>query len=279
MRVLRACETPLHQHLFKTESALAGATCWVAGGALRDWVGRHARKDIDVFFASEKLAYGAVHSMLDDAKLGAQVVEKNESVIRLDTDVGRVDLVLKRYFDTALEVVDRFDFTACACAVDVTGKLTHHVDFEDDAPAKRLVINALPTPVASLWRVHRLKARDWTMALDEYQNVIRRAVEAPEAGGWLSGDAPAKGMPSWAHHAWQALDDTADEPKLVAVLRRGVWDEAWTNEIESVALLASGHSQTNPNLPFGSNLIRADDSKFAARAAVREFIVSTVFNA
>jgi hypothetical protein len=117
------------------------------------------------------------------------------------------------------------------------GRVWQHHRFMEDVRARRLTVNALPTPVATYWRLCRFVARGWQVAPAEQRAILDQAINRPEAAGWLSGDVPAKGMPAWAVAAWRALRQTPQQHCLPDVMRRATLDEPWAAELEGLARL------------------------------------------
>jgi hypothetical protein len=231
-------------------------------------------------------------ALLDSEDLEARVVDDNDAVLRLETAVGRVDLVRAHYYDSPFHVIERFDFTACAAAVGPGGFITHHVDWEDHAPARKLVVNALPTPVASFWRLHRFLARGWRIGEEDYRGLLDAAIASGEdwsgeQNGYESTDGPPKGMPYWAQAAWDALrSDLGDRMILPRVMRRAVLDDDWRTLLEATARLAAGEQEQYPiSLLNMTNQERNEVMSLttgvlrsrAARATMREFLYRTLF--
>lgn len=126
---------------------------WVAGGAVRDFFAREeTESDIDLFFqhsAALKLAVDNFEVVLNLRKL-----YDNDSVIAYKWRNKVVQLIKKYYFTDAKECIKSFDFTVCSCAVDLNGVYVHDMFFQDLA-GRRLAINSLPFPLATLERLQK----------------------------------------------------------------------------------------------------------------------------
>jgi uncharacterized protein (DUF1778 family) len=224
---------------------------WIAGGALRDYARGEAPQDIDVFFRNE------AQRMMFQSTLASRVtcsdyalLDNTDHVTRIDTGVGRVELIKKHYFRNAAALLSRFDFVACCAAVDAKGNLTEHRDFRADVAEHRMCVNALPTPVTTYWRAHRFLKRGWQLSRDEYSGIATAAVERAEDWGQdqYSGDPLVKGLPPWAEAAWSAVRSTGDRGKLPLILRRAVEQEGWVAGFESMVLLEREASKPDSGL-------------------------------
>lgn len=130
---------------------------WIAGGALRAHFANEKVKDIDVFFPSRS-AFKAVWKKIED---NSEVLVDNGTVRRILylTQKTPIDLV-KRPFSSLTATLEAFDFTV-ACAALSSCALYFHKDFFYDLAGRRLRINALPFPAATLVRLQRYAHRGY----------------------------------------------------------------------------------------------------------------------
>jgi hypothetical protein len=128
------------------------ATCWIAGGALRDYfsVG-YPQSDIDVFFPNQDEFEKVKNCLL--VKTQCEISFENEKICVFNIDKRRFELV-KVFFPNPQATIQEFDFTVCCCAVDKVDVYMHE-DFYADLAKRRLVINKLPFPLSTLQRLQK----------------------------------------------------------------------------------------------------------------------------
>jgi hypothetical protein len=137
------------------------ATCWVAGGALRNYFSQgHAKgSDVDVFFPNVEQFDKAKADLL---LKGSKKTFENERITNFVHKGHKVQLVSTKYFRNPAETIANFDFTVCCCAVDKQNVYPHDTFFMDLAK-KRLVINALPYPLSTMQRLQRYVQNGFTI--------------------------------------------------------------------------------------------------------------------
>jgi hypothetical protein len=136
---------------------------WLAGGSLRTVIDpTHDVADYDLFFANARLAEGVVKQL---EIMGWTVVwqcPKGELTTLKDEDDTKIQCITKRYYRTMSELIHSFDFTVCMAAYDgevfeFDPRFIRHVK------RKRLSINAVTFPVATINRIYKYRARDFVM--------------------------------------------------------------------------------------------------------------------
>lgn len=180
--VLRRLPTALQAILRKH-----GATCFLAGGALRDYANLATPRDFDLFIASHVDADGLAGEV-------ASAIGASHSDIRL-TDrahtVRRGELVVQvihRWrFNDAASVISAFDFTACQAAVWHDGadwQSLSHCAFEEDARHRRLRYTGPHRDAlagGTLLRVCRFLRRGYSISAHDLARVVSTvAAEAEE---------------------------------------------------------------------------------------------------
>lgn len=131
----------------------ANGNGWVAGGAVRDFFAReNTESDIDVFFVNDIALTNARTELEDGLKL--KLLYENPSVIAYKWRGKVVQLIRQYFFSSPQECIANFDFTVCSCAVDEKGVYVHDNFFQDLA-GRRLAINKLPFPLATLQRLQK----------------------------------------------------------------------------------------------------------------------------
>ena len=129
---------------------------WLAGGALRAFFAHEQVKDLDLFFAEAESVESAKECFLD---AGWSIVVDNATVLRMTRYRSSLDLV-RMLFESPEKTLENFDFTV-ACAALSHEKLIVHDRFWFDLAARRLTVNALPFPTASLVRLQRFAGRGY----------------------------------------------------------------------------------------------------------------------
>lgn len=151
----------------------AGITCWIAGGALRDYfMGVAIKTDYDLFFPNQgEYDKAASYFKSKDAK----VKWENENGMKVVHNRRTYDLI-KKFFDSPQATIDRFDFTVCMLAVD-TERLYHGATTFIDLAKRQLMFNTLMYPPSSLSRAFRYYNKGFNMCLGE----MRKLIEAIQA--------------------------------------------------------------------------------------------------
>lgn len=127
-------------------------SCWIAGGALRDYFSiGYPQSDIDVFFPNNDEYEKAKKCLLFHTQ--GNIEYENEKICVFIVNKHRFELV-KIFFPTPESTITEFDFTVCCCAVD-TKDVYMHEDFFADLAKRRLVVNKLPFPLSTLQRLQK----------------------------------------------------------------------------------------------------------------------------
>lgn len=157
---------------------------WVSGGCVRDYfsIGK-LTSDIDLYFTCEEdytkcKKYLVEQSMVtitkeEDGKTivnkypksKAKVVFENDNVTKVIYKGRPYDLV-RKYFPSASETIKEFDFTVCCAAVDIHNIYTHETFFIDLAK-RQLMINKLPFPLSTMWRMQKYIQKGFYMCSGE----------------------------------------------------------------------------------------------------------------
>ena len=115
---------------------------WIAGGAVLNWYKNEPleENDIDVFFKDLKQFDACFGKLMSTGS--SSIVYSTENAITIhfrnkSSEIKRVQLIRKRWFDSAESVIDSFDFTVCQLATD-----GHSLVMGDDT-AKHIKENVL----------------------------------------------------------------------------------------------------------------------------------------
>lgn len=152
---------------------------WVAGGCVRDYfsIGK-LDSDIDLFFPDVQSFEKAKDYLLNtttqiiirtepadnpeaDDKIITETIDKplakltfeNDNALKVIYRGRRFDLV-KKYFPSPELTISEFDFTVSCAAVDL-GKVFTHETFFIDLAKKQLMVNKLPFPLSTMWRMQK----------------------------------------------------------------------------------------------------------------------------
>lgn len=140
--------------------------CWIAGGAIRDYVlyGK-TNNDIDIYTTSELAQKTIVNKILSkDPK--NKICYDNLTVTRIMTHEGSVD-VIKRYYGAPDLCIQVFDFTVCCAAIDSLGFFVCHDDFLIHLTERKLKINTLVAPISTLCRLEKYHKYGFSMSKEE----------------------------------------------------------------------------------------------------------------
>ncbi len=98
--------------------------CWIAGGAITDFMLGRKIRGIDIFFPSDKARIKARNKLTN---VGAKFIFEYPSGFRMKYRGMNYDLVYLGA--TPQETIDQFDYTCCAIAVGKDKKFTYHEDY------------------------------------------------------------------------------------------------------------------------------------------------------
>lgn len=153
---------------------------WVCGGCVRDYfsVGKMT-SDIDLYFTCKedfdksynyfikqtkveiKTEKDGVITIENKSKPLAKVIFENDNVTKIIYKGRQFDLV-KKYFNSPSECIAEFDFTVCCGAVDIHNVYTHDTFFID-LSKRQLMINKLPYPLSTMWRMQKYIKKGFTI--------------------------------------------------------------------------------------------------------------------
>lgn len=154
----------------------ADVTCWIAGGAIRDYfMGKPIKTDHDLFFPSEEMFNKA-----------ADYFKKYEAEIKWESDnglkviyKGRTFDLVKHFFPTPQETIEAFDFTVSMFAVDSEKVYYGETSFIDLAK-RQLMINKITYPASTLSRAFRYYKKGFSMCLGEMRKMYEVIQDTPK---------------------------------------------------------------------------------------------------
>lgn len=162
--------------LILNEMKEANITCWLAGGALRDYFsGVPVTTDYDMFFPNEA-----------EYKKAREYFEAKDCEVKWESDNGckmkykekTYDLV-KMFFTNPQETIDAFDFTVSMLAVDNESIYYGETTFIDLAK-RQLMINKITYPASSLSRAFRYYTKGFRMCQGEMKKLFDAIQSAPK---------------------------------------------------------------------------------------------------
>jgi hypothetical protein len=157
---------------------------WVGGGCVRDYfsVGK-LTSDIDLYFSCEEDYIKCKKYLTEQTtitlskeedgktivtkfpKPKAKVIFENDNVTKVIYKGRPYDLV-RKWFTSASETIKEFDFTVCCAAVDIHNVYVHETFFIDLAK-RQLMINKLPFPLSTMWRMQKYIQKGFYMCSGE----------------------------------------------------------------------------------------------------------------
>jgi len=165
---------------------------FLAGGAITSIISGKPVNDWDVYFKSEKAFRQAVEDAYDN---GYWCISITTRALTFKYQDEVIQFMFFRWFETAQEIFDSFDFTVCMGAYDAdTKELTLHPRFMPDLAAKALVFNHNTSyPLASGLRVRKYYEREYSISKTELLKVIM-AINQKKIETWEDYEEQVGGM-------------------------------------------------------------------------------------
>lgn len=170
----------------------AFVTCWIAGGALRDYfAGVPVTTDYDIFFPNEwEYNKALIYMKFNQAEVkwesdnGCKLLYKNHTY----------DLV-KKYFPDPQSTIEAFDFTVSMFAVD-NEKVYYGESSFIDLAKRQLMINKITYAASSLSRAFRYYKKGFVMCSGEMKKLFEAIQQTPpesEADQTPTDEQPSSG--------------------------------------------------------------------------------------
>ena len=142
--------------------------CWIAGGAIRDYLaGMKIKTDYDLFFPNEIEYDKAKEFFISN---NSKIKWESENGMKLVYNKRTFDLV-KKFFDNPQLTIDAFDFTVSMFAVDSEKFYCGETSFMDLAK-RQLMINKITYPASTLSRTLRYYQKGFVMCNGELKKVV-----------------------------------------------------------------------------------------------------------
>lgn len=168
-------------------------TCWLAGGAIRDYfMGVPIKTDYDIFFPYEGSYLLAAAYFKNN---GAEVVWESDNGMKVKYKGKKYDLI-KKFFPSPQATIDEFDFTVSMFAVDTERVYYGETSFIDLAK-RQLMINKITYPASTLSRAFRYSKKGFSLCLGEMKKIIEAIQgmpkEEPQPAATPAGDNGQQG--------------------------------------------------------------------------------------
>ena len=165
-----------YSKIILTELQDSGITCWLAGGALRDYfMGATIKTDYDLFFPD----IGNYNRAEKFFKLkGAEIKWESENGMKIKYNNRTFDLV-KKFFPDPQTTIDAFDFTVSMFAVD-TKKVYFGESTFIDLAKRQMMINKITYPASSMSRAFRYYKKGFSMCQGEMKKLVEAIQEMPK---------------------------------------------------------------------------------------------------
>ena len=151
-------------------------TCWIAGGAIRDYfMGKPIKTDHDMFFPNEEEFRKTYEFFLSK---GAEIKWESDNGVKLKFD-GRIYDLVKKFFPDPQSTIDAFDFTVSMFAVD-TERVYHGETSFIDLAKRQLMINKITYPASTMSRAFRYYKKGFNMCLGEMSKVVISIQDLPK---------------------------------------------------------------------------------------------------
>lgn len=165
-----------YNKIILTELKEAGITCWLAGGALRDYfMGVTIKSDYDIFFPDEE-NYNKCMAFFKSKEV--VIKWESEHGMKVTYNKRTFDLV-KHWFKGPQECIDAFDFTVSMFAVD-TQRVYHGESSFIDLAKRQLMLNKIPFPASTMSRAFRYYKKGFYMCQGEMKKLIDAIQNMPK---------------------------------------------------------------------------------------------------
>jgi len=162
--------------LILTELKEEGITCWLAGGAIRDYFAAvPVKTDYDIFFPNEE-EYQKAKMFFKEKSV--EVKWESDNGMKVVYNNHTYDLV-KKFFPNPQAAIEEFDFTVSMFAVD-TEKVYYGETSFIDLAKKQLMINKLPMPASSLSRAFRYHKKGYSICSGETKKLFEAIQNFPK---------------------------------------------------------------------------------------------------
>lgn len=142
----------------------------VAGGSITSLFCNREINDIDMYFKSKKDLSDFLYNEMN----GRWVIAKTDKAILFTYEKIKIQAIYFRFFETAEDIFNTFDFTVCMGAFDFdTEKFVLHNDFLKHNVSKILKFNSNTAyPIVSALRINKYQKKGYTISKAEYLRIM-----------------------------------------------------------------------------------------------------------
>ncbi len=172
-----------YMKVLNVRNTLSTAGVWLGGGAIRrSLLDMPQDSDYDFFFKDENSFLVWQNSMPPTMKITKETAHhiQYEGVLFEDADPVVIQGIYFKFYQTPKDVIDSFDFTITQFVLDGDTLITTAEALWDTAN-KRLAINKITYPVATMRRLLKYTKQGFYACNGCLQDVIKKSVENPEA--------------------------------------------------------------------------------------------------
>jgi hypothetical protein len=154
----------------------SGMTCWLAGGALRDYfMGVPVKTDYDIFFPGS-VDYEKAKEFFKTKN--AEIKWESDNGMKVKYNGKTYDLI-KKYFSNPEETIQAFDFTISMFAVD-NEKVYYGGTTFIDLAKRQLMINKITYPASTMSRAFRYYKKGFSMCIGEMKKLVEAIQNMPK---------------------------------------------------------------------------------------------------
>lgn len=144
--------------------------CFLAGGAINSLFTHSEINDYDLYFRNQQDLY----DFMTEYSNSSWIISDSDKSFTIKMGELIVQPIFFRYFDSAKQIFESFDFTVCMGAYDFQKEeFVLHEDFLKDIAARRLVFNSgTAFPVISALRIAKYKEKGYEIDRRQFMRVM-----------------------------------------------------------------------------------------------------------
>lgn len=152
---------------------------YLAGGSLRTvFDNTEPIQDLDVFFADPAEVQKAA-GMLVDAGFSLNYACPSLQLFTYTYDQIKVQLIAKEYYNSAEDLITKFDFYTCAAAWD--GEHLYYMEeFAESVAQKVINIQTVTYPAATMRRIHKYLSKGYRIPKEQIVEYLQQVRQLPE---------------------------------------------------------------------------------------------------
>lgn len=164
---------------------LRAIDCFVCGGFVRAYYAGENPRDMDIYFRNMDDYNFAMHTVEEAQaaytsnlqKLKVRRASETENAVTWIIDGKCVQFVKKFMFGDIKEIIDSFDFSICACGLDVARELVYFDDdFFEHLAARVLVFRGSLFPLSSMSRAFKYVKRGYHICDENIISIVKEIV-------------------------------------------------------------------------------------------------------